>query len=67
MHWTAAPSGRLFTLTVESCKAIVQRASSGEWIALISRNRAAVGHQRFFRLQEAQAWCEAQIAELSQQ
>ena len=65
MDWKPDTTGRMFTLTVGNCQALVMHASMGEWIALLSCNGKATKHQQFLRLLEAKQWCEAQIKETS--
>ncbi len=48
----------------DSCQGLVWRTRSGEWRALVSWEGSAARHASFTTLEDAQAWCEAQIAEL---
>ena len=67
MDWISDRTDRSCTLTVGAWQAVVMRAPTGEWLALVSRDGTPVSHARFLFLSEAQAWCKAQIAELSKQ
>ena len=58
---------RRHTCRAGDYQAMIWRASTGAWIAMISRMYAAVAHTRCLLLTEAQAWCEAQFAELTKQ
>jgi hypothetical protein len=59
--WLHDVTGRQYTLTHGGYQAMVLRASTGEWIALLSQNSQAVAHNRCTTLQAAQAWCMAQM------
>jgi hypothetical protein len=67
MDWVTDTTGRRHTCRAGDYQAMIWRASTGEWIAMISRAHAAVAHTRCLGLTEAQAWCEAQLAELTKQ
>ena len=65
MEWTSDNAGERYTATQGSCQGLVWRESAGEWSALISREGTALHTNRFTTLEEAWAWCEAQLADLA--
>ena len=65
MEWTSDTGGQTYTTKQESCQALVWRTMSREWNVLVSGEGSAVGHETFTTLEDAQAWCEAQLAELA--
>ena len=65
MNWTSDNGGQTYTAQQDSCEGLVWRTTSGEWRALVSWAGSAVGHATFTTLEDAQAWCEAHVADLS--
>ena len=65
MEWMSTNEGRTHTVRQDDCQALVWRMATGAWDALVIRQGRAVGHDRFVALQDAQAWCEAEIAALA--
>ena len=64
MDWTSDNRGQTYTVRQDSCQGLVWRTRAGEWRALVSWEGSAAGHANFPTLKDAQAWCEAQVAEL---
>ena len=65
MDWTGDDTGQRYTTTQGNCQARVWRTRDGEWRALVSWTGSAVGQADFATLEAAQAWCEAEVAELT--
>ncbi len=63
MDWQLGPNGRSYTATTDTHQAMVWKTTNGEWSALVSQYGTAIAHDAFSILKDAQAWCEAQIAE----
>ncbi len=64
MKWTCDATGHTYTRTRQGYQAMVWRASTGEWVAMISQNNITIAHERCGRLKDAQLWCEAHLAGL---
>ena len=65
MNWRSDDGGQTYTAQQDSCQGLVWRTTAGEWKALV---RWAAGEARYasFTIREvAQAWCEAQFADLA--
>ncbi len=67
MDWTRDATGRQDMLIPAIDHGLVWRASTGEWIALLSDTGQAVYHMRCGRRKEAQAQMEARLRELLQE
>ncbi len=65
MEWTGDATGRQYMLIQGSYRGLVWRASTREWIALLSDNGQALYHTRCGRLKETQARIEARLRELT--
>ncbi len=59
--WIYDPANDRHILVAGDYQCRVWRATSGPWTAMISRQGVAVAHDHFPTLQDAQAWCEAQL------
>ncbi len=64
MDWIS-DTDQQYTTTQGTCQGMVWRNTGGSWKALVSRQGVAVGTNRFPTLEEAWAWCEAEIAALA--
>jgi hypothetical protein len=67
MQWVTDTTGRRHTCRAGDYQAMIWRASTGEWIATIGQEHAAVAHTRCLLLNAAKAWCEAQLSALTKQ
>ena len=65
MDWTSDNEGQTYTAQQDTCQALVWRTQPGEWRARVSWAGSAVGQVDFATLEAAQAWCEAEVAELT--
>ena len=63
MDWQDDPAEQAATLIQGDARCRVWRTAGGTWAALISVHGDATAAYSFPTLPEAQAWCEAQIAE----
>ncbi len=66
MDWQLGPNGRSYTATTDTYQAMVWKTTNGEWSALVSQRQNAIAHDEFSILKDAQAWCEAQIVEITE-
>ena len=64
MEWTSAAASEMYSTTQGSCQGLVWQESTGGWKAMVSRQGVAVRTDRFTTLEEAWAWCEAQLNDL---
>ena len=64
MDWIS-DTDQQYTTTQGTCQEIVWRSTSRTWKAIVSRQGVAVHTNRFMTLEEAQAWCETQLAALA--
>ncbi len=64
MDWIS-DTGQQYTTTQGTCQGIVWHNTGGSWKAIVSRQGVAVRTNRFMTLEEAQAWCETQLAVLA--
>lgn len=62
MEWHDDPDGQAATLIAEPYRCRVWRSAEGTWAAMVSRRGDAEATYSYARLEDAQAWCEAQIA-----
>jgi hypothetical protein len=67
MDWVTDTTSRRHTCRAGDYQAMIWHASTGEWIAMISRAHVAVAHTRCLLLREAQSWCEQRLAALTKQ
>ena len=65
MDWISDTTGEQYTATQGSCHGLVWQESTGGWKAIVSHQGVAVRTNRFTTLEEAWAWCEAEIAPLA--
>ena len=65
LAWTRDTTRERYTITQGTCQGLVWRHEHGDWAALVSRDGTAVSHDSFFALEDAQAWCEAQLTALA--
>jgi hypothetical protein len=63
MNWILDATGRTYKCRLGSGEALIWRSFTAGWIALICQGQVAIGHSAYPTLTEAQAWCEAQLAE----
>ncbi len=64
MDWHRGRIVHQYSLTVGDHQALVWLQTTGDWTALISREHAAVAHNFFKNVIEAQLWCEAYLAKI---
>ena len=64
MEWTM-DTDHQYTVTQGTCQGLVWQHLRGDWAAIISRDGSTVSHDSFPTLEEAQAWCEAQLVALA--
>ena len=65
MEWTSHNAGERYTTTQGTCQSTVWRDTTGQWTAVVSSEGLAVGQNSFASLEDAWAWCEAQLADLA--
>ena len=65
MEWTGETADEHYTTTQGRCQGTVWRNLAGEWTAVVSSDGIAVGQHSFAALEDAWAWCEAQLADLA--
>ena len=65
MRWTLDATGLTYICTLGSDQALIWRTFTGAFVALICQDHVAIGHEQCRTLEEAQAWCEARLAELT--
>ena len=65
MEWTSDTTGRRYTTTQGSCQGTVWQDATDLWTAIVSAHGLAVGQNSFTAVEDAQAWCEAEVAALT--
>ena len=63
MDWHDDPGGQAATLIEGDARGRVWRTAADTWAALLSIRGDATAAYSFATREEAQAWCEAQVAE----
>ncbi len=63
MTWVYDPPTQAYRLIAGMYRCTVRRMTSGQWLAVVSRQGQGADAYSFDTLVEAQAWCEAQLAE----
>ncbi len=63
MEWTSNDSGQRYSARQDSCQGLVWPTRSGAWRACVRWEGSVAGHASFPTLEDAQAWCEAQVAD----
>jgi hypothetical protein len=64
MEWTFGPATKAYTAELGGGHARVWRAPAGTWSARVTIHRYEQWRHGFHALEEAQAWCEAQLNQL---
>ncbi len=62
MKWTGDETTAIYTFTQGTCHAKVWYSPIDHWCAFISRAGSSIGQHSFTTVQDAQAWCEAQLS-----
>ena len=65
MDWMADDAGERYSASQSTCQGHVWREVTGDWAALISHEGHTVDQNWFAVVEDAQAWCEARLAELA--
>ena len=60
--WQRDPKHQQYSLTAGDSQALVWSQPTGKWAALISRGHTAIATGTFKTLEDAQSWCQAQLA-----
>ena len=67
MEWYDDPAEHAATLIAEPYRCRVWYTTLGNWAAVISHHGIATAAYNFPTLEEAKAWCEAQVTDSGQQ
>ncbi len=62
MEWTSDNDAEIYTFTQGPCAAKVWYSAVDHWCGSVSRVGVSIGQRSFTTIQDAQAWCEAQLA-----
>ena len=65
MAWTSNNAGQRYTTTQGRCQGSVWQDATDHWTAVVSANGLAIGQDSFTAVEDAQAWCEAQLEDLA--
>ena len=65
MEWTSDTTGQRYTITQGRCQGTVWQDATRHWTAIVNANGLALGQNSFTAVEDAQAWCEAQLADLT--
>ncbi len=64
MTWVYDPPTQAYRLIAGRYRCAVRRMTAGQWVAVVSHQGQGADAYRFDTQAEAQAWCEARLAEL---
>ncbi len=64
MEWTIDPITERPTLATGACTATIWNAGHGDYAATVTDNGMVTARQGFATLEDAQAWCLTQLADL---
>ena len=62
MEWIGDDVAQVYTLTQGTCHAKVWYSVTDHWSAFVHHAGGSIGQHSFTTVQDAQAWCEAQLS-----